>query len=143
RCGRKARWRLSMPARWRRPRGTFSRGRQRLRLRCPTACEQCRSRRCRCVTNSSASADPSPTPVPVPVGWRWAPAWVLAFVALWPAPGYAEAVMVLGALAAIVRLLLVRIRDGSRLLSGPAWALTSVLFCSYWLPELLSAVDAI
>ncbi|HWI23970.1 MAG TPA: O-antigen ligase family protein, partial [Lysobacter sp.] len=37
-------------------------------------------------------------------GWRWAPAWVLAFVALWPAPGYAEGVMVLGALAAIVRL---------------------------------------
>ena len=23
-----------------------------------------------------------------PTGWRWAPAWVLAFVALWPAPGY-------------------------------------------------------
>jgi O-antigen ligase len=68
---------------------------------------------------------------------------VLAFVALWPAPGYAEGVMVLGALAAIVRLLLVRFRDGSRLLSGPAWALTSVLFCSYWLPELLSSVDAI
>ena len=95
------------------------------------------------MTNLSATADPSPTPAPVPVGWRWAPAWVLAFVALWPAPGYAEAVMVLGALAAIVRLLLVRFRDGSRLLSGPAWALTSVLFCSYWLPELLSAVDAI
>src|SRR5690606_7109974 len=116
---------------------------QRLRLRCPTACEQCRSRRCRCMTNSSATADPSPTPVPVPVGWRWAPAWVLAFVALWPAPGYAEAVMVLGALAAIVRLLLVRFRDGTRLLSGPAWALTSVLFCSYWVPEALSAIDAV
>lgn len=76
-------------------------------------------------------------------GWRWAPAWALAFVALWPAPGYAEAVMVLGALAAIVRLLLGRFRDGTRLLSGPAWALTSVLFCSYWLPELLSSIDAI
>lgn len=79
----------------------------------------------------------------MPVGWRWAPAWVLAFVALWPAPGYAEAVMVLGALAAIARLLLARFRDGSRLLSGPAWALTSVLFCSYWLPELVSAFDAV
>jgi O-antigen ligase len=78
-----------------------------------------------------------------PVGWRWAPAWVLAFVALWPAPGYAEGVMVLGALAAIARLLLVRFRDGTRLLSGQAWALTSVLFFSYWLPELLSAVDAL
>src|SRR3546814_20118688 len=51
--------------------------------------------------------------------------------------------MVLGALAAIARLLLVRFRDGTRLLSGPAWALTSVLFCSYWLPELLSAIDAV
>ena len=79
----------------------------------------------------------------MPVGWRWAPAWVLAFVALWPAPGYAEAIMVLGALAAIARLLLARFRDGSRLLSGPAWALTSVLFCSYWLPELVSAFDAV
>ena len=78
-----------------------------------------------------------------PFGWRWAPAWVLAFVALWPAPGYAEAVMVLGALLAIGRLLLVRFRGGSSLLSAPAWALTSVLFCAYWLPELLSATDAI
>jgi O-antigen ligase len=78
-----------------------------------------------------------------PVGWRWAPAWVLAFVALWPAPGYAEGVMVLGAVAAIVRLLLARFRGGTRLLSAPAWALTSVLFCAYWTPELLSSFDAI
>ncbi len=82
------------------------------------------------------TAPPSP-------GWRWAPAWVLAFVALWPAPGYAEAVMVLGALAAIARLLIARFRGGTQLLSGPAWALTSVLFFAYWLPELLSAVDAV
>jgi O-antigen ligase len=78
-----------------------------------------------------------------PAGWRWAPAWVLAFVALWPAPGYAEGVMVLGALAAIARLLLVRFRDGTRLLSGQAWALTTVLFFSYWMPEVLSAFDAL
>ncbi len=76
-------------------------------------------------------------------GWRWAPAWVLTFVALWPAPGYAEAVMVLGALAAIVRLLLDRFRGGTRLLSGAAWALTSALFAAYWLPEAISAVDAV
>lgn len=76
-------------------------------------------------------------------GWRWAPAWVLTFVALWPAPGYAETVMVLGALAAIVRLLLDRFRGGTRLLSGAAWALTSALFAAYWLPELVSAVDAV
>lgn len=75
-------------------------------------------------------------------GWRWAPAWVLAFVALWPAPGYAEAVMVLGALMAIAKLLGARFRGGMALLSGPAWALTSVLFFAYWLPQALSAVDA-
>ena len=86
---------------------------------------------------------PDNTEAGMPTGWRWAPAWVLAFVALWPAPGYAEGVMVLGALAAIARLLLARFRDGTRLLSGPAWALTSVLFCSYWLPELVSAFDAV
>lgn len=76
-------------------------------------------------------------------GWRWAPAWVLAFVALWPASGIAEGVMVLGALAAIVLLLLGRFRGGTRLLSGPAWALTSVLFFAYWFPQLISAFDAI
>ena len=78
-----------------------------------------------------------------PHGWRWAPAWVLTFVALWPAPGYAEAVMVLGALAAVIRLLLDRFRGGTRLLSGAAWALTSALFAAYWLPEVISAVDAV
>jgi len=78
-----------------------------------------------------------------PHGWRWAPAWVLTFVALWPAPGYAEGVMVLGALAAIVRLLLGRFRGSTRLLSGGAWALTSALFAAYWLPQAISAVDAV
>ncbi|MFT4255531.1 MAG: O-antigen ligase family protein [Pseudoxanthomonas sp.] len=76
-------------------------------------------------------------------GWRWAPIWVLFFVALWPAPGYAEGVMVLGALAAVVRLLLVRFRGGARMLSGAAWALTSVLFFAYWFPEMVSAFDAV
>jgi O-antigen ligase len=76
-------------------------------------------------------------------GWRWAPAWVLTYVALWPAPGYAEAVLVLGALVAIVKLVASRFRGGAQLLSNHAWALTSVLFCAYWVPELVSAVDAI
>ena len=75
-------------------------------------------------------------------GWRWAPAWVLAFVALWPAHGYAEAVLVLGALAGIVRLLQARFRSGTGFLSHPAWALTTVLFIAYWLPEAISAIDA-
>jgi O-antigen ligase len=75
-------------------------------------------------------------------GWRWAPAWILAYVALWPAPGYAEAVLVLGALVAIAKLLLQRFRGGTRLLSHQAWALTGVLFAAYWLPELFSTFDA-
>ena len=75
-------------------------------------------------------------------GWRWAPAWVLAFIALWPAPGYAEGVLALGALAGLIKLVASRFRGGKRLLGGPAWALTSVLFFAYWLPEAISAVDA-
>ncbi len=78
-----------------------------------------------------------------PAGWRWAPFWVLAFVALWPAPGIAEAVLGLGALVAIGRLLFVRFRGGGALLSVQAWALTSVLFFAYWLPELFAAIDAV
>lgn len=89
------------------------------------------------MTNSADIAPAAAT------GWRWAPHWVLAFVALWPAPGYAEAVVVLGALAAIIKLSASRFRGGGQLLSGQAWALTSVLFFAYWLPELFSAVDAV
>ena len=49
----------------------------------------------------------------------------------------------LGALIAIFKLLASRFRGGTQLLSGPAWALTSVLFFAYWLPELVSAFDAV
>ena len=77
------------------------------------------------------------------IGWRWAPAWILTYVALWPAPGYAEGVLVLGAIAAIAMLVLKRFRGGAQLLSNQAWALTSVLFCAYWVPELASAFDAV
>ena len=49
-------------------------------------------------------------------GWRWAPAWVLAFVALWPAPGYAEGVLALGALAGLIKLVASRFRGGNQLL---------------------------
>jgi len=86
------------------------------------------------ITNSPADGVP-------PAGWRWAPAWVLAYVALWPAPGYAEAVLVVGALIAMFMLLRARFRGGTRLLSGPAWALTSVMFAAYWVPRLVSAFD--
>lgn len=89
-------------------------------------------------------AGPGPEPVQQAIqGWRWAPAWILTYVALWPAPGYAEAVLVLGALVAIGKLLGSRFRGGASLLSGAAWALTSVLFFAYWLPQLVSALDAV
>ncbi|HVI58096.1 MAG TPA: O-antigen ligase family protein [Luteimonas sp.] len=94
------------------------------------------------MTNSPTNPADAVAAAPAPAGWRWAPYWVLAFVALWPAPGIAEGVLVLGALAAIVKLLATRFRGGTRLLSGPAWALTSALFFAYWLPQLLSAFDA-
>lgn len=81
-------------------------------------------------------------PLPPHTG-RWAPVWVIVFVALWPAPGLAETVLSLGAVFATWRLLRRRFRGGTQLLSGAAWALTSVLFFAYWLPELLSSFDAI
>ncbi|MET0288550.1 MAG: O-antigen ligase family protein [Pseudoxanthomonas sp.] len=93
---------------------------------------------------SAAEASLSTRVAALPVtGWRWASAFVLAFVALWPVPGYAEGVLALGALVAIVRLLVVRVRGHARLLSGPAWALSSALFAAYWAPELFSAPGAV
>lgn len=74
---------------------------------------------------------------------RWAPGWVLAFVALWPLPGPAEVVLSLGAIIALSVLAWHRFRGGIALLSREAWALTSVLFLSYWLPELISSIDAV
>lgn len=74
---------------------------------------------------------------------RWAPWWVIAFVALWPLPGIAEGVLVLGALYAAVRMVQLRLQGNQRLLSSPAWALTSILFLGYWLPQAVSAFDAI
>lgn len=93
-----------------------------------------------------ASAAPVSRPPPPPRaigGWRWAPAWVLAYVALLFAPGVAESVLSLGAIAMLVKLVLARFNTGARLLSDPAWALTSALFAAYWLPELISAIDAV
>src|SRR5690606_8099578 len=62
---------------------------------------------------------------------------------LWSATDYAGGVLVLCALVAISMLLLACFFHWTRLLSGSAWALTSVLFVSYWLPELVSAFDAV
>src|SRR3546814_17869830 len=61
-------------------------------------------------------------------GWRWAPYWILAFVALSPGPGIAEGVLVLGALAELIKLLMHRFRGGTELRGGPAGALRCQLF---------------
>lgn len=82
-------------------------------------------------------------PVLSPDVGRWAPLLVILFVALWPTPGLAETVLSLGAVFAAYRLLHARFRGGTGLLSGAAWALTSVLFFAYWLPQMLSAFDAV
>jgi len=97
--------------------------------------------------STPSTTESAPTAAPPPperaAGWRWAPAWVLLFVALWPLPGYAETVLVLGALAAIIRLLLARFRGSRQLLSVQAWALTSALFAAYWLAQLFSSIGAV
>ena len=91
-----------------------------------------------------SSAEPTLVPgSPASRAGRWAPWWVIAFVALWPLPGIAEGVLVLGALYAAVRMVQLRLQGKQRLLSSPAWALTSILFLGYWLPQAFSAFDAI
>ncbi len=74
---------------------------------------------------------------------HWAPWWVLAFVALWPLPGIAEGVLVLGALYAATRMVMRRLQGRPHLLGPAAWALTSILFLGYWLPQAFSALDAV
>ncbi len=74
---------------------------------------------------------------------RWAPWVVLGFVALWPLPGIAEGVLALGAIYAAVRMVARRMQGQPRLLSPAAWALTSILFLGYWLPQAFSALDAV
>src|SRR5690606_7859640 len=133
----------SSPSTWRRCRPLHCscwRIRRGHRIRCPIPCDRCRTRPWGYMQNSMqhAAADANQYP-----GWRWAPAWVVAYVALWPAPGYAEGLLVLGARGSLWRVLVSRCRGGARLLSHQAWALTSVLFMAYWLPELVSGFDAV
>ena len=92
--------------------------------------------RSKCMTNSNPNIEVRAS------GWRWAPWWVLAYIALLPAPGVAEAVLTLGALFTIFRLSMVKFRGGSQLLSAPAWALTTTLFFAYWTPQLIASIDA-
>ena len=91
---------------------------------------------------STLPADPQPAVIDDRAG-RWAPWVVLAFVALWPLPGIAEGVLALGAIYAAVRMVTRRLQGQPRLLSPAAWALTSILFLGYWLPQALSALDAV
>ena len=75
--------------------------------------------------------------------FRWAPYWVLAFVALWPMVGIAEAVMSLGAVFGFLLILWQKVAYRSTWLSREAWLMTLAFFLAYWLPELFSAFDAI
>ncbi len=77
------------------------------------------------------------------IALRAAAWWVVVFVALWPLHGPAEVVLSLGALIALGWLIAQRFRGSEKLLSREAWAMTTVLFLSYWLPELFSTFDAI
>ncbi|MEO6171479.1 MAG: O-antigen ligase family protein [Arenimonas sp.] len=74
---------------------------------------------------------------------RWAPYWVLMFVALWPAPGYAEAMMSLGAVFGFSLMLWQKFAYRSTWLSREAWLMILAFFLAYWLPEFFSAFDAI
>ena len=78
-----------------------------------------------------------------PRAFAWTPYWVLAFVALWPLPGLAEGVLAIGALAVLVQLAVTL--GKARMLPLDRWAagLATALFAVYWLPELLSAPDAL
>lgn len=73
----------------------------------------------------------------------WAPWWLLACIVAWPWPAPANVVVSLGAIFVTAWLGLRRFRGGDALLSREAWALSSALFFSYWLPELFSCVGAL
>lgn len=80
-----------------------------------------------------------------PPDWpsRVVAAWLLLVVATWPWPGVSEGLLSLGAAFVLVAMLWRRYRDVLPLASREAWALCTALFLAYWLPEFLSAFDAI
>lgn len=69
---------------------------------------------------------------------RLAPWWVLAQVACWPWAAVAEALLSLGALLGLGLLLATRFRGSMRVMGHEAWALTTILFLGYWLPQAFS-----
>lgn len=74
---------------------------------------------------------------------RLAPWWVLAQVACWPWRAVAEALLSTGAVLGFVLLLATRFRGSTRVMGHEAWALTTVLFLGYWLPQAFSVPLAI
>jgi O-antigen ligase len=77
---------------------------------------------------------------------RWqtaAPYWVLAFVAFWPLPAVAEAILALAALHAMASWWGLKLRKHPSPLGKPAKRMVLALFLAYWLPELFSAFDAV
>lgn len=72
----------------------------------------------------------------------WAPWAVLACLTAWPWTAPANVAVALAAVVTVCWLGLRRFRGGDGLLSREAWALTSALFFSYWLPELFACIGA-
>ena len=70
------------------------------------------------------------------------PYWVLLYVACWPWRGMAEFALSMGSLIGLSLLITARFKQGTRLLTHEAWALTTILFLAYWLPELFSVIDS-
>ncbi len=74
---------------------------------------------------------------------RLAPWWVVLQVACWPWRAVAETLLSLGALLGFALLVGTRFRGGMRVMGHEAWALTTVLFLGYWLPQVASVPLAI
>ena len=75
---------------------------------------------------------------PIRLLHEWMPWGVALYVALWPFPSLANAVLCLCGGLFVIQLLLTRSDGAWMLLDKPAWALSAVLFLGYWLPEVLS-----
>ena len=74
---------------------------------------------------------------------RFAPVWVVLFVALWPIPGIAATVLSLSSLYALWLGFRHRRSGWNELLGWSGVRLTVLLFLAYWLPQLISIPDAL
>src|SRR5690606_20880052 len=131
------RCRLSTPMRWPpRPRACCAIRRRRSPFR--SRCRPCSRPPWTCMPSWPAEHAPA-----AGRAFAWTPAWVVLAVALWPLPGPAEAVFSLGALVVAGQLAWVAARGRPMPLDRGAFVLAGLLFGAYWLPELLSAPDAL